>query len=307
MRRKLSALFLLLALPMFLSGCAMFSKQTIAKKLPPGVPQLQKLEVDFIPQEAKLCGPTVLKMATQKYTPTLEFQTYKQMSYREELQGSTKADMLSTIRRIGLSPYQVSTLPEMFENVSEGRPVIVFQNLAVSWMPAWHYSLLVGYDTKKNVMVLHSDRTPYQEMDFDRFANTWKRGEKWAYVAVPPNEIPKHATFENAIDNAIVFEYLRMDRTAQQLYLTMLERWPKRFEPHLGLANIYHSSKNIKRAIEEIDRALMKKPNHPALLFNLATLYFENGQFKQAKLAKEKTIAAAPADQKTKYEQRFTF
>ena len=304
---KLSRLGLRLLLPLLLSGCALTSKASLAKVLPPTLSESRSLAVEFIPQETKLCGPAVLKMATQSHLPNLPFRTYKQMSYREDIQGSTKADMLLTLRRIGMAPYRVASLPEMLEHIGDDRPVIVFRDLAVSWSPAGHFSLLVGYNAKKNVMVLHSDRTPLLEVDFHRFADTWKRGERWAYIAVPPGAIPKHAPFEAALDNAVAFEFLRMDRAARDLYLKMIERWPKRFEPHLGLANIYHKSKNRRRAIAEIHLALSKKPNHPALLFNLAKLLFEDGQLREARRVKEKTLALAPENQRASFEQRFTF
>lgn len=270
-------------------------------------PKSHSVEIPFIPQEKNLCGPTVLKMATQTFLPDVSFETYKNLTFREKAQGTFKSDMLSSTRRLGLTPYKVPTLNIMFNEINHGRPVIVFQNLGLSWYPAWHYALLVGYDSEKNIVYLHSGTDANLEMNFPLFTRTWKRGENWSYVVVPPEIIPPHVSLNEVLDNATVFESLKEKAIAQKIYKSMIDRWPNRFEPHLGLANIFYEDKKIKPAIKEIEIALKLNPKHPALLYNLSVLYHESGDLNKALQYKTQTLAASSAEDKNAYLKKFKF
>lgn len=277
-----------------LGGCATSSKHNLKAHLSDTQSQQMTLPVEFIKQPQYLCGPTVLKMATQKHKPQIDFETYKQMTYREKQKGSLKSDMISATRRIGLSPYKVSSVEQMLESLEQGHPVIVFQNLGASWLPAWHYSLLVGYDAKSEMMILHSDQIPNQSLSYSRFLKTWERGDKWTYIAVPNQVLPSFTTFEEALDNALVFEELKNLSAAKDVYLQIVSRWPKRFEPHSGLMGIYHQEKNLKMAISHAQRATELNPKQPDLLYNLSLLYKENKDEKKALNYKNKTLEIDP-------------
>lgn len=291
---------------MFLGGCA--SSPKIAQYLDTSPSEKETLlDIEFVPQGEKLCGPAVLKMASQKYLSDIPFETYKKLAFHEKAEGSFKSDMISSTRRLGLAPYRVPSLEIMFQEIDQGRPVMVFQNLGLSWYPKWHYALLIGYNSSKNIVYLHSGFTEKLEMNFGLFTRTWRRGEHWSYVMVPPHTIPAHASIEEALDNAVVFENINNKGVSKIIYTHIAEKWPLRFEPHLGLANLWYENKNLKAAIKEIQVALKIAPNHPALLYNLAILYYETGELKKAQILKNKTLAAAPNDQKETYLKKFKF
>jgi hypothetical protein len=259
-------------------------KRELGEYLRPSQAREIKVASVFLPQQNEgLCGPTVLKMASERYQPGISLTTYEQMTFRKELNGTLKPDMLSATRRLGLVPYRVPSVRQMLALVEQGQSVIVFQNLGVSWLPAWHFSLLVGYQTSQNLVYLHTGQTPYQELNFDRFLATWKRGGDWAYIVVPAHFIPEHASFSEALDNAIVFENLGREDLAMVVYAAMKHRWPMRFEPFLGLANLLYQDGKLRQAIDEMRLALDRNPGHPALISNLEALYEERGNLNKAK------------------------
>ncbi len=291
---------------MLLGGCA--SSPKITQYLGASRPEKEIiLDIEFVPQGEKLCGPAVLKMASKKHLPHTPFETYKEFAFHEKAEGSFKSDMISSTRRLGLAPYRIPNLEIMFQEIDQGRPVMVFQNLGLSWYPKWHYALLIGYDSFRNIVYLHSGFTEKLKMNFGLFTRTWRRGEYWSYVVVPPQTIPAHVSIEEALDNAVVFENIKNKDAAKIIYTRIAEKWPLRFEPHLGLANLWYESKNLKAAIKEIQVALKIAPNHPALLYNLAVLYYETGELKKAQILKNKTLAAAPNDQRETYLKKFKF
>lgn len=296
--------FIILAYSLLLGGCATSKIQDYRST---NEPTNKKLEVPFVAQGDNLCGPATLKMASEKYIPGTPLETYKKFAFAEKAGGTFKSDMLSTTRRLGLVPYRVSNLKTMLSEIDQNRPVIVFQNLGLSWFPKWHYALLTGYDSQKNIVYLHSGFTAYDEMGFSLFVRTWKRGENWSYAILPSDIIPSYAEWEEVLDNATTFDNLKNIDVSRNIYSSMTKRWPNRFEPYLGLANIEYALNKKKSAISYIKKAIEIEPNHPALLYNLAVLYQETGQKKLAFQFKTKTLQVAPPDQKEFYNKKFTF
>lgn len=295
----------LLGLMIWISGCA--SGPSLSHHLRQPATREILNSVNFVPQDQKLCGPVVLKMANEYHQPARPLSDYKNLVYLEKLEGTLKTDLLAGARRLGLSPYAVPTVATMLEQVEHHQPVVVFQNLGLSWLPAWHYSLLVGFHSGKNLVYVHGGNKPYEALSFDRFVSTWRRGGEWAYVLVPASQVPSHAPFEEALDNGIVFERLEKTDQALELYSAMANRWPERFEPHLGRAQIFYQRGRHHQALVEIQAGLRKSPAHPALLFNLAELYHELGRRGKALHLKRQLLASLPMGQREIFQRKFTF
>lgn len=287
-------------------GCAT-AKHRWAQDISAETPAEKVLEIPFIAQEKNMCGPVVLKMATNFSAPHYTLSDLKQMTFREEAKGTFQSDILSAARRMGLTPYKVPSSSAMWSQIRDGRPVIVFQNLAVSWLPAWHFSLLVGYDVNKDKVYLHTGTEALQSMGIQRFQKTWERGGSWSYVVTQPSDIPNSAPFEEALQNAMLLEKINHQGPAREVYAQMLKQFPTRFEPHLGLAQIYYAQGNLQDSLMESELALGKSPDHPALLFNLSILYFESGALKKAQELKTLALAHASPEERATYEKRFTF
>lgn len=290
---------------MALSGCA--TSSSLWKADIQDDTRAVVLDVPFVAQEKNMCGPVVLKMATHFSAPQFTLNDLKEMTFREEAQGTFQSDILSASRRMGLTPYRVSNSADLWSQIRDGRPVIVFQNMGVSWLPAWHFSLVVGYNAEKDQVLLHSGTEPYQPLGLKRFLSTWNRGDRWSYVVTQSEDIPRQAPFEEALENALLFEKIGNPEAARRLYQAMSPRFPERFEPHLGLAQLMYAKKNLRGALSEMEKAVQIKPDHPALLFNLSVLNFELGQVQKARELKIQTLARASQEERADYEKRFTF
>lgn len=296
----------ILAAALLSIGCAT-AIRPLGSRLAAGVAPEAKTEVAFVPMEKNFRGPTVLKMAAEFHQPQRPMTAYTGHVFTEQLEGPLKADMISAARRLGLAPYKVPSPETMFNEIARSQPVVAFQNLGATWLPAWHYSLVVGYSAGENTVLLHGGAKPYEEMSFDRFLKTWERGGKWAYVLVPPSSIPPHADFKEAIDNAVLFEILGRQDLAMRLYRAMAVKWPNRFEPLLGIATIQHKHRNLDLAIGTTEKALGIAPDHPALLFNLAVMHFENGDTQTAKQLKAKLFGLIPPSQAKALQAKIAF
>ena len=90
--------------------------------------------------------------------------------------------------------------------VVAGEPVLVLQNLGLSWAPSWHYAVAVGYDLDAGTMLLRSGPMQRQELALRTFEHTWKRGGHWAFVTLPPGTLAATASEADATAALVAFE-----------------------------------------------------------------------------------------------------
>ena len=179
----------------WLGGCATPQSQALLKLNSHHLPQqVELVEVPYYPQETHQCGPaalaTVLNAGGSQVTP----QDLTPEVYLPGREGSLQVEMLAATRRNGLLAYELSPrLEDMLREVAAGTPVVVLQNLGLSWYPVWHYAVVVGYDLEREEIILRSGRERRQLMQLTTFEHTWRRSGYWAMLAMPPDKLPQPA------------------------------------------------------------------------------------------------------------------
>jgi hypothetical protein len=145
----------------------------------------------FFPQDAYQCGPAALAtiLTAAGYPATPEALTPQVVPARE---GSLQVEMLAASRNRGaLTLMLPPRLEALLKEVAAGNPVLVLQNRGLSWVPAWHYAVVVGYDLDRRDVWLRSGTTERDEMSLNAFARTWARSGNWAFMALPPGQTPR--------------------------------------------------------------------------------------------------------------------
>src|SRR5690606_27832620 len=74
--------------------------------------------------------------------------------------------------------------------LAAGHPVLVLQNNGLSWLPAWHYAVVVGMNPLDETLRLRSGTHEDYDLAFDTFLKTWRRGNYWGIVVLPPGTMP---------------------------------------------------------------------------------------------------------------------
>ena len=72
----------------------------------------------------------------------------------------------------------------MLTEIAAGNPVIIFENLALSWLPQWHYALALGYDLQRQEIILHSGHDANFRWDLSKFERSWMLGDYWGLVVL---------------------------------------------------------------------------------------------------------------------------
>ena len=278
------------------SGCATAPQSSrLATDPPADLPERVELtEVAFFPQEKYQCGPAALATVLDWQGLDADPDDLVAEVYVPERKGSLQAEMRAATRARGLVAYRLQPeLNDILAEVAAGNPVLVFQNLGLGFAPRWHYAVVIGYDLDAGELVLRSGTIERHVNELSRFERTWARGERWAFVAVPPAQLP--ATAEPLPWLRAVHELEQTGRleAARSGYRSAIERWPDQHIGYLGLANAHFAAGGFEPAEAALRDLLQRQPGRHEAWNNLAHVLAARQCGRQAREAAGCAVALA--------------
>lgn len=236
-------------------------------------------EVPFFPQREFQCGPATLAMVSTYLGSPVTPDELAPSLYTPGREGSLAAEMIARARLRGFIPQQLQPeLRALAQALAEGSPVIVRQNNGLSWLPVWHYAVVVGLDAERSEVVLRSGETARMTMSWSVFDRTWARADRWAIRLLPvDSDWPASVT---AAD--VSRQLLAMARVAPGLAQPGLhrasQRWPSETALWLSLADVGERLQGLDAAESALRDALVVQPEQPLLLNNLADVLLRGGR-----------------------------
>jgi len=147
---------------------------------------IELVEVPFHSQEEYQCGPASLAMVLQYYGAPVDQDEITRALYIPSVRGTLNLDLEFYARRRGFQARSFEgTLARAKEEIRQGRPLIVFQDLGAALWPVPHFAVLLGYDDRAGAVVLHSGTTPYRVLSYAEFERSWVARRSWALLIVP--------------------------------------------------------------------------------------------------------------------------
>ena len=258
-----------------------------------GSPGLELTGVVFFAQADRQCGPAALATVLHHSGLAVQPDALTPLLFLPGRRGSLQLEMSAAARRFGRIPYPVR--PEAAAIAAElaaGRPVLVLQNLGVTWLPVYHYAVVVGVLPGDRV-VLRSGEQRRQVMDGRRFAATWRRAGEWALVVLRPGDLP--ALYDPAVylQAVAAFETTGQHEIARLGYQAALKRSPEQPLALFGLANSLLAEGDAEQAAMVYRRLLAIEPDHAAAVNNLAEALSRRGCHRQALALLDRTLAPA--------------
>ena len=259
---------------------------------PPALAPAARLpDVPFFPQERYQCGPAALAMLLAADGAPVTAEALAAQVYLPAREGSLQAEMLGAARRHGrLAVVLPPRLDAVLAEVAAGRPVVVLQNLALPWLPQWHYAVVIGYDLPSAQLTLHSGTTPALTLPLSVFERTWARSGHWAMVATAPDRLPATPDAESLLAASVALE--RVDRAAAgRAYAALTQRAPLLAGAWLGLGNVRHASGDLAAAAQAFERATAADPAGADAWNNLALTELARGRIDAARRAAQQAVA----------------
>jgi hypothetical protein len=260
----------LLTTAFWLAGCASITPQSDAFfKEKPQIKGASQIEVPFINQDIGQCGPATLTMVLQYTGKNISVEEIAPQVITPNKKGSLQSDMISATRRQGLMAVIISGFNSVIAEVAAGHPVIIFENLGISWIPQWHYAVVTGYDLQKKTLTLQSGPNHNEQISFDEFELSWKLADYWGLLILKPDQLSASADELAHLQAASALEQVNKLIEAKTAYLTILTRWPQSLTSYVGLGNIFYKTRDYKSAVAYLKKAAILFPNSDVVRHNL--------------------------------------
>jgi tetratricopeptide (TPR) repeat protein len=226
-----------------------------------------------------------------------------QQVYTPAMKGSLQLDMITASRRQGMLAIPIEGFDALFSEISAGHPVIVFENLALSWAPTWHYALVFGYDLPRQTVLMHSGPEAFKKWDIRKFERSWQLADHWGLLVLPPGELSFTAGELAHVQAASALEQMGQSEAAQTSYLRILQRWPQSLSAEIGLANIAYNQKDYTSAIRFLRQATSAHPDSAAAWHNLAVAQGTVHLKSQARQSARQALKYVSAEQRASYQE----
>ncbi|MBK1872006.1 PA2778 family cysteine peptidase [Marinobacter sp. 1-3A] len=293
-RPRPAGLLLAALLGVILSGCAS------QPNWPDTSNTVTLTNVPFHPQELYQCGPASLAMMLNAQGVQATPDELVTKVYLPERKGALQVEMVAAARQYGMLVYPLKPeLDVLLKEIEAGNPVLVLQNLRFGWWPQWHFAVVIGYDSKKEVLILHSGTEENYRLPASAFMATWDRSERWARVMLPPNQMPVTAEPLEFLMAAHDLETTRQTNAAKAAYSAAAQTWPDQPAALLGLGNLAYQQGNWSEA-ENYYRTMTERfPDISAGWNNLAEVLSKQGRDRESsamqnKAQKTKGVSKTP-------------
>jgi tetratricopeptide (TPR) repeat protein len=198
--------------------------------------------------------------------------------YIPERKGSLQVEMAAAVRQMKRLAVEVTpSLAGIVAELEEGRPVLILQNLGVSWLPVWHYAVVIGFNAQAQSFVLRSGKRERLTMSTAKFDRTWRKSQRWAIVVLSPGELPADDSVAAYTEAVVGLETAGQIQPAARAYAAGLERWPRDKMLLFGRANAAYRQGNSAEAIAGYREVLLHHPGYLPAINNLAHVLGEVG------------------------------
>ena len=278
-----------------LGGCVSIPNRIA--ELPAEQSSVELDSTPFYPQERYQCGPAALTTVLSFSGVDAALDTITGLTYIPERKGSLQSELLATARSFERIPYRIEgTLSALAAELTAGRPVLVLQNLGVSWYPRWHYAVVVGIDVATGKLTLRSGTDRRRVIDSEVFLRTWQRGSYWAIVLLRPGELPARPDRDTYLTAVADFESVAHSQATTLAWEAALQYWPRDPLALFGKASVAFQQGRLEEAEQNYRLLLADDPDMYAARNNLAYALARQGRVTEGIEELNKLLGRVAAD-----------
>ena len=278
-----------------LAGCAAGGPVLGTLPAVASAPAVELEHTPFFPQSQYQCGPAALATVLAAAGADVTAESMVPEVYLPGRRGSLQPELVAAVRQRGLVPYELpQSTDALLATVADGRPVLVLQKLGAGPWPGWHYAVVIGYDVRRDRVLLRSGTERRLEVRARHFLASWDRAERWAMAVLSPGELPPQADFARYMTAAASLEAVGQAAAAQPAYEAAARQWPEESLPRLALANLAYARGDLAAAERGYREAAERDPGSVAARNNRAEVLRQLGCVATAgrEIALARTVAA---------------
>ena len=243
-------------------------------------------ETPFYPQERFQCGPAALATVLGAHSVEVTPEDLVDAVFVPALHGSLPEEITATARHYGMLAYPLQpSLADLLSEVAQGNPVLVFLNPGTSWLPRWHFAVVIGYDLASREIILRSGTTRRWHTTLAVLERTWSRSGYWARVILPAGNIPASAQPDRYLQAAHDLETSGQTSAAMSADRAAIQRWPGEQQAWMAYGNRLYASRDFQQAETAFRKATTLAPKDAQGWNNLAYALLKTACPRQARKA----------------------
>lgn len=241
-------------------------------------------QVPFFPQDLYQCGPAALATVLVVSGVTVTPAELVPLVYLPERKGSFQIEIVAAARSHGRLAYEIAPeLSALFAQVQAGKPVLVLQNLGVSWYPRWHFAVVKGFDLAERTVLMNSGVNEDYVVSLATFERTWARAQYWGLLVLATGEMPVSADAAVYFRAVAALEATQPDADIALAYASGLQRWPDDRDLLMGYGNLAYGNGDVATAAARFARVIALHEDYAPAWNNLAQILYERGELMAAR------------------------
>lgn len=268
-----------------LAGCATLSSERVLEDIRTGTGVGSYVEgAPFVRQVQGQCGPAALAMLAQFWGVDVDPAEIAGEIYLPSVRGTLNVDLAEYAERFGfwVRSYRGS-IEDLKRKVDAGVPVIVLARLPGLFRRPNHYFMVIGYEDRRRVFVVHSGTRADQVLPQPMLDGWWAANRRWALIVCPPDRVAWELTAGEANDLGVWLERAGRFDEALGRYAESLRTDPDQAYVHVNRGNALAALGRFAEAEDAYRQALLLDPDNVAGLNNLACAVAErDGDLEEA-------------------------
>jgi tetratricopeptide (TPR) repeat protein len=233
------------------------------------------LKVPFITQKSNYCGPAALAMLANYYGHAVSQDEIAGAIYLPDIGGTLTSELGDYARRFHLWVRQYhGSVDDLREKLAAGVPLLVLGRFGEQ--P--HYFVVLGWDSFRQIVTVHSDTRARFEMRLEDFQRHWDRAGNWTLLVCPPDKATWRLSAEEHNDLGVFFERVGELEPATQQYVAATQRSPQNSYFRMNHGNALLKQHRLAEAEKAFARAVEIDPQNADAMNNLAYTYCEMGE-----------------------------
>ncbi len=233
--------------------------------------------VPFVPQDAYQCGPAALATMLGWSGLSTGAGALVDEVWLPQRRGSLAMELAAAARQRNRLVYPVASPEELLAAIDAGQPVLVMQNLALEWLPRWHFSVVTGYRDGGRHMVLNSDTREGMTLHWNRFVRTWARAGFQGWLMLPPGELPARTEPLELVQALETLRGTAGAAAATPFWEAAAERHAEDYLVRFGQGNHLWEQENRQAAVSAFRAATRARPGAWPAWHNLVLALHESG------------------------------
>lgn len=232
------------------------------------------LNVPFIAQKPNYCGPAALAMLANYYGQAVSQDDIAGAIYLPDIGGTLTSELGDYARRFNLWVRQYhGSFDDLRQKLAADVPLLVLGKFGEQ--P--HYFVVLGWDSFRQMVTVHSDTRPRYEMRLEDFRRHWDRAGNWTLLVCPPEKATWRLSAEEHNDLGVFCERAGMLEAATQHYTAATQMRSENSYFRMNLGNVLLKQRRLREAADAFARAVELDSQNADAMNNLAYTYCELG------------------------------